>query len=136
MVTEKHGTLNSDRGVIFLQVDRWIIEEVLVGPPDQYVSHPRRTARNPLTTLTMFLTFETLTLLERVGILCIRFIVKPCLPNPMLCFRYQNIIHTQVHCTFDISPERGTKCYCDTMCLRTYPIYNLFFTSHILLTRR
>lgn len=83
----------------------------------------------------MFLTFETLTLLERVGILCIRFIVKPCLPNPMLCFRYQKIRHTQVRCTFDISPERGTKGYCDTMCLRTYPIYSLFFTSHILLCR-
>jgi hypothetical protein len=56
VVVGKHGTLNSTGGVIFcLQVDRWLNEEVHVGPTDQYISHPRRTARNPLATRTMFL---------------------------------------------------------------------------------
>jgi hypothetical protein len=106
LVVEKHGTLTLTRGVLFCpQVDGCIHEEVHVGPPDQYLSHPR-TARNLLPTRIMFLTFENLTLLERVEILYTRFILNPCLPNPMRCFRCQQFRHMQVRCTSDISPER------------------------------
>ncbi|KAJ4425727.1 hypothetical protein ANN_27923 [Periplaneta americana] len=136
---EQHCSLNTTRGVVHTDsLDGMSDEEIQLELAEQSVSKAYRLLRKrdgqtiPLSTA--FLTFEKPVLPEYILVGYERVPVRVYVPNPMRCFRYQRIGHTQKRCTNNIiSAKCGGADPGDSPYVGSEPCVNCFGITPLIL---